>query len=173
MLVLLLLLTWPLQAVSDTPTSPKDTLKAAISYNLARFVSRITEDDASTIGPLIFCVLKNSPIVSELRFMNSGKDRKLAFELRELSEPSAFYEGCDISFVSDRLMPEVSLENLAAAGSVTIGAIDGFLDAGGAIELVQTGQKFGFSVNLAALRLAEKSLSSRVLKLALKVRPAS
>lgn len=171
MLFLLLFLTWPAQALADTP-SPKDTLKAAISYNLARFVTRITEDDASTIGPLVFCVLKDSPVAIELRFMNRAKDRKQAFVLHELSTLPAFYEGCDISFVAASLMPELSLESLAAAGNVTIGAIDGFLDAGGAIELVQTGQKFGFSVNLAALKLAEKSLSSRVLKLALKVRPA-
>ena len=166
------LFTWPAQSIVDDP-SPKDTLKAAISYNLARFITKITEQDASTIKPLVFCVYDDDPVAVELRSMNSTKDHEQAFTLREVTALMSFYVGCDLSLIPDSLMPEVSLYKLAASGNVTIGATEGFLDSGGAIELVQVGQKFAFSVNLAALKLAEKSLSSRVLNLALAVRPAS
>jgi len=171
-LFFLFLYSAPAHAVLDGP-NPKDTLKAAISYNLARFFTQITEDDASTLRPLVFCVYADDPVAQELRTMNAARDNKQAFVLREVTALLSFYVGCDLSFIPDDIMAELSLYKLAASGNVTIGATEGFLEAGGAVELKQVGRKFAFSVNLQALKLAEKSLSSRVLKLALEVRPAS
>jgi len=157
--------------VSARLADPKVTLEAAISYNLARFVSRLSPvpGEART---LLFCVRENTPIADELRVMQAARQSSQTLILREVATPHGFYSGCDLAFLSATDQKELSLEKLALVGTLTIGNTVGFLDAGGGIHLLQVGQKIGFSVNMAALKTAKKALSSRVLKLAKEVRTA-
>jgi len=170
-LFLLLFLTVPVNAASET-SDPENTLKAAISYNLARFVTRDPQSGMTDTSPLVFCVHKDTPVAAELAFMSAAKGRKRTIILRELNNYQDFYDGCDISFISNNNPDTLSLKRMASAGSVTIGTKEGFLKDGGGIQLVKNGQKFAFSVNITALKLAHKTLSSRVLQLALKVEAA-
>jgi len=153
-------------------SDPKETLLAAISYNLARFVTQVSDGAARPEGPLVFCVLRQNPISDELSMMQAARSGRQSVLLRKLDDYREFYQGCDISFISKLDMVSVSPKRLAEAGNVTISDADEFLNAGGGIQLVQVGQKFAFSVNMEVFQLAHKALPSRVLKLAQNVRPA-
>ena len=154
-----------------TEPDVKDTLQAAISYNLARFVTR-TDQQATTAAPLIFCIHQENPIAEALELMQTAKSGSQTVQLRKISSYDRFYAGCDISFVAAEDLAALSMAQLAKSGNITIGETQGFLDIGGAVQLIQTGQKFSFLVNLTAFATARKTLSSRVLMLAREVRLA-
>jgi len=156
---------------SGRAADPKVTLEAAISYNLARFVSRLSPVPGEPRA-LLFCVREKTLIADGLRVMQAARQNNHPLLLREISTPKGFYSGCDLAFLSATDQKELSLEKLAITGTLTIGNTDGFLDAGGGIHLLQVGQKISFSVNMGALKTAKKALSSRVLKLAKEVRAA-
>ncbi|PCI60031.1 MAG: hypothetical protein COB37_10370 [Kordiimonadales bacterium] len=148
---------------------PKTTLEAAISLNLARFVSRAQEASNGT-GNLVFCVKEGSPIARDLAVMQAGLAASMPLTLRNAPTYDAFFTGCDIAFIPSSDQHSVGLSALSAAGVVTISDASGFLEAGGTIMLVQRSQKISFSVNMTSLRKTGKTLSSHVLKLATEVR---
>lgn len=150
--------------------SAKETLLAAISYNLARFIERGGEY-AQGDGPLVLCVREGGTMASALSLVHRARvGKKGSLLLRLVKSQPLSFEGCDIAYVSDLDKWSGSISSYAKSGIVTISNAAGFLDAGGAIQLTQAGQKFVFSVNTDALDLAGKKLSSRVLKLATNVR---
>ncbi|MGB0126626.1 MAG: YfiR family protein, partial [Rhodocyclaceae bacterium] len=76
--------------------------------------------------------------------------------------------GCHVVFVADseqrRIAP--TLRALASEPILTVSDIDGFIDAGGAIGIVQGEQRLEFEINRDALDQAQLKASSNLLRLA-------
>ena len=157
-------------AVFAAQISPKDALQAAISYNLAKFIYRVGGAEGAGSDPVSFCILENASLVPALRKMVS-KDKSLRpVKLLEISRHEGFYKGCDISYLGETALRHISPEKLATAGSITISDAPEFLDAGGGIQLIQQNNKIAFSLNIPAITVTGKALSSHVIKLAHDVR---
>jgi hypothetical protein len=75
---------------------------------------------------------------------------------------------CHVLFISReerRRTPEV-LEAVESAGVLTVSEADGFLDQGGAVQLLTDGNRVRFEINLGAARRSGLNVSSKLLSLA-------
>jgi hypothetical protein len=150
--------------VSADEGEVRDTLIAAISYNLARFVEPL--NPAKDQMHLVLCYAAGSPVGSQLQLIQAGRAGDKPLRLRAVEPQQSYDDNCDVIFVE----PTQNADLVKTAGVITIGVGEGVLDAGGSIQLEQAGQRFTFSVNVDALRAADMKMSSRVLQMAKEVR---
>jgi hypothetical protein len=67
---------------------------------------------------------------------------------------------------SERQRVSAILRELRQQNILTVSDIDGFCEAGGMIGLVPIQNRLGFEINLGAVRQAQLTVSSQLLKLA-------
>lgn len=139
------------------PQEAEARIKAAVIYNMARFV-----EWPSDLGELDFCVTGNSLLSDQLRSLD-GKtiSGRMIYIHRRTSVDDMV--GCELAFLhSDVLFWAPMLP----AGVLTVGDDPGFMAEGGMLQLVQKGGKIRFRVNLKAVTAAELKVSSKLLQLA-------
>lgn len=142
-------------------------LKAAFTYNLAKFVEWPAASFASPAAPLRLCVAGRGALPSLLSELD-GKSVQ-GRELRVQSIGHAFDPAaCHIVFVAaGGEMPfRDMLRQLKESSVLTVSDTGGFVDLGGIIELVQGEGRLQFDVNLDAAQKASLRLSANLLKLA-------
>jgi hypothetical protein len=144
-------------------------VKAAFLLNFAKFVEW---PDSSFDGP-------QAPIV----FGVIGSDNQLAFNLRRLSAGEKVQgrnvvireerfgddvRRCHVLFVSasERQRAKQILASLQDASVLTVSDIDGFADAGGAMQFVMQESRVRFIVNLDAATQSKLRVSAKLLALA-------
>lgn len=150
------------------PVAGDGAAKARFATTMLRFVNWPA---ASNTGDVHLCLVHQSPAVAAAFSAYNGST-VLGRRLDVVLNPTSRAAACDLVFV-DGSAPRASPVWPRGDGgtpTLTIGAIDGFLSHGGMIELVNVNDKLRFDVNLAALRVADLSLSSQALKLARQVR---
>lgn len=143
------------------------SMKAAIVYNISRFSAWPSGRFGRPSDPIVLCVESGEPLSGALAGM-SGKpvgDRRLA--VRTGTWP--FGAECHMAFVSAARADPAALRALAANGVLTIGESSRFAEAG-AVQLRTVGQQVRFEINNKAARQAGATLSSQLLRLAVKVR---
>lgn len=81
---------------------------------------------------------------------------------------------CQSAFISasERQALALILEPLQHTPVLTVSDVDGFLEAGGTINLITVANKVRFEVNLDAVRRAGPTISAQLLKLAAAVKGA-
>jgi uncharacterized protein DUF4154 len=145
-------------------------LKAAVVFNLAKFVEWPPETFSTPADPVAICVLGESPISIPLEKAIAGKmldDRKLV--IRRISEARQI-ASCQILFSgagrarSRPLPPDVK-------GVLTVGEEDRFTRDGGVVNMKMEGGRIQLQVNLKAADLARVRISSKLLKLVQIVTP--
>lgn len=142
-------------------------MKAAIVYNISRFSAWAPARFGTPSDPIVLCVEPGDPLSGALLGM-SGKpvgDRRLAVR----TETWPFGADCHMAFVSAARADPAALRALAARGVLTIGEGSGFAQAG-AVQLLTVGQQVRFEINNKTARRAGATLSSQLLRLAVKVR---
>ena len=143
-------------------------VKAAFLYNFAKFV----EWPSGTLGrsnAIAICVLGQNPFGRVLEDAISGKtvDGK-TFVVRRVSEMKAAAL-CQILFVSssERMRFGAILSELRTGGGVlTVGESEGFIEAGGVVNLKLDGGKIQIQININAAEQAGLRISSKLLSLA-------
>ncbi len=161
-------------APSAHPT--ESDVEAVYLYNFAKFVAWPSnpqpETHAATQNPALnICVLGTDPFGPTLdQVVANAKinDRPLAvLRLSKISSVSA----CSIVFIghSEASHLEKDLSALAQFPILTVSDIPGFLDQGGTIQFVLQQDRVRFEVNLAAAHKSGLTLSSQLLKVAIKV----
>lgn len=154
---------WKVHAESNQ--LPEYKVKAAFLYNFARFIEW---PESSTSSPeFSVCVLGLDPFGEDLNIINSKpvKARKVAIRLiTDLQNIG----GCDCLFVSDSEKKNLGgiFHALNAKNILTVGDMEGFIDAGGIIQFVLHESKIRFVVNLPAAERAGLKISSKLLELA-------
>jgi hypothetical protein len=144
-----------------------DRIVASITFNFARF-AQWKGDNGGAAGPLTLCVLDSGASDAWATF--EGEDvggRPLAVKV--FSDAEAAGEGCDIAYLSDAARTHNSPRSLAKAGVLTISDSANFARRGGAIELLVRGSKFQFEINDQALKEAGVRISSKLLRVGMKV----
>jgi hypothetical protein len=145
--------------------------KARFAVTLMRFVQWPVSAAGVDAAPLRVCVLQNSAALANAFLAHEGASvggRRVAVVL-QLAHGAG---GCDALFVdeSGSAAAAALLADAAQRPILTLGAIDGFLAAGGMVEVVRVDDALRFDVDLSQLRRAGLGLSSQVLKLARRVR---
>jgi hypothetical protein len=168
-LLLAVLLAAPAGAGSQGTASEYD-VKAAFLYNFTKFVewpARAFHDDRSTVR---LCVLGGDPFGESLREIAEGEvagRRLTVLSTSLMSDPT----GCQILFISrserERL-PEI-LAAVRDAPVLTVADTQGFLEQGGIVNFVLAGPRVRFEINQGAADRAGIKISSRLLRLAIRV----
>jgi hypothetical protein len=146
---------------------PEYRLKAAFLYNFALF----TEWGADVGPTLNLCLYGRNPFGEEVNGLE-GKavgDRHIAVHRITDIEP---LKACQLVFIADAAngnLPRV-LASLRGAAVLTVADSQGAVDQGVVLNMNVVNNRVTFEANLAAARDAKLSLSSKLLRLATKVR---
>lgn len=144
------------------PLQQEVDLRAALVIGFARF----TEWPVSREGPLVIGVVGSPGMAAALERVSVGKmvnGRSIVVRQSKQFEAAA---GCHILYfgrLSAPRFPEAMTKTHAPV--LTIGEEARFLAAGGAVYLFEEDGRMSFEVNLAALQLANVSISSKLLRL--------
>lgn len=159
----------PLDCIAQQTHPTESQVKAAYLYNFGKFVRWqviVPGDDSFNI-----CVLGKSPFGSALATTVAGEKidgRQIA--VKNLANPSEAGH-CRILFVSaseeSRLKAIFTVARLTS--SLTVSDIPGFAERGGMIELLTQEGRIRFQVNVTATNDARLTVSSELLKVAVKV----
>lgn len=146
---------------------PEQQAKAAFVFNFARYVEWPEQAFASREAPIVICVLGRDVFGSALTAVESRQAQNRPLKVRT-GVTAETARGCHVAFVADseqrRLSP--TLRALPNEPILTVSDIDGFIDVGGAIGIVQGDQRLEFEVNRDALNRAQLKASSDLLRLA-------
>jgi hypothetical protein len=151
-------------------THPTESqVKATYLYNFGKFVRWRAPGSGSDSFDI--CVLGKNPLGSALAATVSGEkiDGKRIVVRNIANLPEAAH--CRILFVSSS--EESRLKSIFAtarqSNSLTVSDIPGFAERGGMIELVSQEGRVRFEVNVAAISDAGMTVSSELLKVAVKI----
>lgn len=155
---------------SAQQTHPTESqVKAAYLYNFGKFVRWGAPGPDSDSFDI--CVLGKNPLGSALAATVSGEkiDGKGIVVRNIANLPAAAH--CKILFVSSS--EQSRLKSIFAtarqSSSLTVSDIPGFAEGGGMIELVSQEGRIRFEVNVAAINDAGMTVSSELLKVAVKI----
>jgi YfiR/HmsC-like len=142
-------------------------VEAAYLFNFAKFMH------ASAHAPDSFsiCVVGKSPLSGTLGTITANEqiDGRSLKVVHGTTADDA--RNCDIAFLSDAEGPRIEkdLAVLAGSNALTVSNAGGSLQHGGMIQFEVVQNRVRFSVNLDAVNKAKITLSSELLKVAMKV----
>ena len=142
-------------------------VKAAILFNLVKFVEWPAATYSSAQAPTVLCTLGRDPFGSALDEYsgNSVNGRRLAIRrLQRDVDP----HGCQLMYISSserKLLPQV-LRNLHSEPILTVGEMDQFAEQGGMVQLTIEDKQIHFTINLSAASREQLRIRSNLLALA-------
>jgi len=139
-----------------------DRLKAAIVFNVLRFV----ELPDGGRGPLVFCVSGNERAADRFRAFSGRTAGSRTVSMRSVRANN--FSGCDVVYLGSASASTVA--NASARGRLLVGEGRRFIDNGGSVGLVQMGSQVRFEVNLDAAQDAGVRMSSKLVRLAARVK---
>jgi hypothetical protein len=141
-------------------------VKAAILYNIAKFVDWPSAAFAAPDAALGVCVLGTDPFGSQLDETFHG--RQVHGRAVTVHRSADVDTSCHIMFVSrsERKRRSAVLERVSTSPVLTIGDDEGFGAAGGMVELATEGGQVRVSINNGAAQRAGLRVSARLLALA-------
>ena len=145
-------------------------VKAAVVYNIARFVEWPSSAFAGQNEPVVVCVIGADPFGDVLE--ETLKGRTVLGRPVAVNRISDAVDGCHVAFIaySEQKRVEDLLDRLGATPSLTVSDIERFTDRGGIVGLATEGHRVRFDVNVSAAEHAHLTVSARVLALASAVR---
>jgi hypothetical protein len=158
-------------AVAQAPS--EYDVKAAFLYNFTKFVEWPPSAFSSGGDPLQVCILGEDPFGRSLPSVLEGEEvQGRTLRLRRVTH--LFDPGlCHILFVSrsERERVPAILAVVEGAPMLTVSEIDGFVDRGGVINFRLVSGKVRFEINQTAAERAGLKVSSKLLRLAIRVVP--
>ena len=150
-------------------------VKAAFLYHFVQFVEWPADTSSSDTTPFIYGILGDDPFGVSLEDIISSKTihgRPLTLKrFRSLDE----LEFCHVLFIgsseSERL--QQILDTLQPWHVLTVGETEQFAHKGGIINFVIEDKKVRFEINVEAANQAALKINSKLLRLAMIIRPES
>jgi len=157
-----------LSAVSGSQSQDERAVRAAYVFNLSRYVEWPSEKKELVIG---FIGPRDTG-----EFLLKMLDGKMSESrpIRVMLFPSdAELPRCSMLYIADSQTKKIraALEKVEGKSIVTVGEADSFAQDGGMVGLVKVGEVIHMQVNLEVTQRAGIKISSRLLNLALIVRP--
>jgi hypothetical protein len=162
--VLLFLPIFALQAAGQRASEYQ--LKAAFVYNFTKFIDWPGESVRSLTFQI--CVLGQNPFGSELTQLTDGKVIEGHPVQVLIVTNYHLARSCQVVFISasENAHRKEILSGLRGRSVLTVGDSQGFVDAGGMIELLVEDERMRFEVNLHAANEARLKISAKLLSLA-------
>jgi hypothetical protein len=147
--------------------TPEYRAKAGFLYNFIAF----TEWPPKVGSPLTLCVYGADPFGDELNALRGKAVGGRSLAVRRVTGLEKL-KGCQVVFVASTAINDLPriLDTLQDEPVLTIADAPGALDAGVGINMVLSQGRIAFEVNLEATRNAQLNLSSKLLRLASRVR---
>lgn len=143
-------------------------LKVAIVYNVLQFVE--WPSDIPQGGTLTLCVDARGALSSYFKSLAGRPVQKKQLEVAEIGESADAWKTCHALFLdaSNRKAPALAARLPTGAPLLVLGDLpEGAPEA--MVQLVETNDRIGFNIDLAAARRSRLVVSSRLLRLAKKV----
>jgi YfiR/HmsC-like len=143
-------------------------VKAAMLFNFAKFVEWPESAFDNPQASIVFGIIGDQRLGFDLQRVASGeKVQGRSIVIRNMRFGDDL-RGCHILLVgaSERQHTTQILAGLQAVHVLTVSEIDGFADAGGAVEIVMEGDQARFVVNLDVARQRNLRVSAKVLSMA-------
>jgi hypothetical protein len=161
-------------AVSSPPVSAKSDqvgeyeLKAAILYNLSRFVEWPPSAYADSQAPTVLCILGQDPFGDSLKTLGQKQDvNGRPITIRRLKNENGIRQ-CHVLYIStsERKTIAQMLSRLKGSSVLTVGEMSQFAAQGGIIQFTLEDKQVRFEINLDAASRMTLKISSRLLVLA-------
>lgn len=156
----------PQAARAEGPAVTEYHLKAAFLYNFSRFV----DWPQSIEQTFRICVIGKNPFGQLLDPLIGKRVHDSVLVVEEHASVENVHD-CQMAYISPSLEKQINpvLTELGKHPILTVSDIDGFIHAGGMIELKLSGKKVNFAINTSAADTAGLSISSKLLNLATNV----
>ena len=158
----------------DPPVRREEDVKAAFLYKFPAYVEWRPGSFGQPSSPIVIGVTGDDTVAEALRALVAGREAgERPVQIRQLA-PGALPAGLHLLFVGRGASSQVPrLAPMAASqGVLLVTDYEGALDDGSAINLLVIDHRVRFEVSLDATARAGLKLSSRMLAVALWVRPA-
>ena len=152
---------------AETPGPSEYQVKAAILFNLTKYVEWPPSKLAGTTNPIVLGILGQDNFGDDFKRMVEGKavnGHKLVFQHMAWNEDVRNAHILFVSASEKRRLPEL-LEKLKDASVLTVGECDGFIPLGGIINLGMKDNRIRPEVNLAAAERSHLKISSKLLSI--------
>ena len=161
--VVLAATTFAISGAEDVPLEYR--VKAASLYNFVKYVEWPSKNRPS----FLICIAGQNPFGDELnRVIRNERVRGLPLAAEVILEPRA---DCDVLFTPKTSNVPAYLRTAAGMPTLTVGETSRFLEQGGIVKFVASGQNVRFEISPAAAERAKLRISSRLLQLARIVEP--
>ena len=162
----------PGAAAGQQDSAGEYELKAAMLYNLARFVEWPTSAYADAQAPTILCILGRDPFGDSLTSLVAKQTASgRAVQIRRLANDKGIRD-CYLVYISSSERKSIAeiFKTLRGTSVLTVGEMAQFAARGGIIQFGLEDKEVRFDVNMDAAREAGLKISSRLLVLARVVR---
>jgi hypothetical protein len=165
--ILAALLMSAVPASADEPGFNEYQVKAAFLYNFAKFVDWPSDAFAGPQAPFVIAILGGNPFGDMLKTLKGKSVKGHPLVVREAASPDAL-DDCHLVFFAagERARHAEWLRQADRPGVLTVGDSDGFIQKGGAINMVVVEGRVAIEVNPDAAHRAKLSVSSKLLSLA-------
>jgi hypothetical protein len=166
--LLLVHATAPKIAAGQEESTGEYELKAAMLYNLTRFVEWPPSAFPDPQAPILLCILGRDPFGSSLTSIVSKQTVNGRPVLIRYSHNDKDVRGCHVLYISssERKTTAQIFSTLKGSGVLTVGEMAQFAARGGMIQFSLEDQQVRFDINLDAASRVGLKISSRLLLLA-------
>jgi hypothetical protein len=157
---------FPMQAPAQGYRSGEYELKAAILFNLLKFVEWPASAYSSAEAPTVLCTLGRDPFGSALNeYSGKGVNGRPLLVRRLQRDDDA--HGCHLVYISssERTVLSDILTTLKGGPILTLGEMDQFATRGGMIQLTVEDKQVHFTINLGAASREQLRIRSNLLAL--------
>ena len=160
-----------LALAQEAPKFTEYQLKAASLYKLTKYINWPATNFASANAPIVIGIVGDDPFGKTLDILVKDEivnDRPLV--VRRLN-PADNLQSCQMLFIcrNEKDQLPALLQKLKGGHVLTVGDDSGFLDQGGMVNLVLVQEKVKMEINVTAAEEAGLQISSKLLKLAVRV----
>ena len=141
---------------------------ALIIYNILNFVQWPDSAFADSKASIKVCLYGNVEFAEELGFFQGVPVRGRFLNFFSSQQLSAVKTGCHMLFVGIENQKELPMifSTVQSYYVLSVGRVDGFVNAGGVLNILRTSDQRKFEINLDKARKNGLSLSSDLLELA-------
>jgi YfiR/HmsC-like len=158
----------PQVAMGQQDSAGEYELKAAMLYNLTRFVEWPPSAYADPQAPTVLCILGRDPFGDSLASLAGNQNTEgRPMQIRHVSKDKGF-RGCHVVYISssERKSMATILSTLKGSSVLTVGEMAQFASRGGMLQFSLEEKQVHFEINLDATSAADLRISSRLLVLA-------
>jgi hypothetical protein len=145
-------------------------VKAAFLYNFAKFVDWPPQAFEHPADPFTICV-GNEALGSALETAIQGETLNGRRLTVRRTVPDGNVQGCHILYADASQSRYPALNAIKNSPILTVGETQEFINGGGMIRFIESGRRIQFQINAEAVERASLKLSSKLLRLAVIVRP--